>query len=93
MESCPLCSCPQGTLAHVINFCPVALTQSRITCRHDSVQNFLFSGTRKDATKDIEMYSDLPGKTVNNTVKYDSIKSDLEELGWKVFLVPPDDKS
>ena len=68
LATCPLCSCPQGTLAHIINFCPVALTQGRMTWRHDSVLNFMFSVIQKEAPKDIEMYSDLPGKTVNNTV-------------------------
>ena len=29
MATCPLCSCPNGTLAHIINFCPVALNQGR----------------------------------------------------------------
>ena len=68
LATCPLCSCPQGTLAHIINFCPVALKQGRMTWRHNSVLNFMFNVIRKEAPTDVEMYSDLPGKMVNNTV-------------------------
>ena len=68
LATCPLCNCPQGTLAHIINFCPVALTQGRITWRHDSVLNYMYSEIRKKAPESVEVYSDLPGKMVNNTV-------------------------
>ena len=67
MSTCPLCACPQGTLAHIINFCPVSLNQGRYTWRHDSVLNHLYSEVKAEATTDIEMYSDLPGKGINNS--------------------------
>ena len=41
MGGCPLCSCPYGTLHHIINICPVALKQGRFTWRHDSVLSHL----------------------------------------------------
>ena len=68
LATCPLCSCPQGTLAHIINFCPVSLNQGRMTWRHDSVLNHMFSEIKKEAPEGIEIYSDLPGKMVNNAV-------------------------
>ena len=67
MATCPLCTCPQGTLAHIINFCPVSLNQGRLTWRHDSVLNHLYDQVKAEATTDIEMYSDLPGKGINNS--------------------------
>ena len=46
----------------------MALKQGRMTWRHNSVLNFMFDVIRKEAPTDVEMYSDLPGKMVNNTV-------------------------
>lgn len=67
MSTCPLCSCPHGTLAHIINFCPVSLNQGRYTWRHDSVLNHLYDQVKAEATGDIEIFSDLPGKGINNS--------------------------
>ena len=137
MATCPLCSCPNGTLAHIINFCPVALNQGRYTWRHDSLLNFLYGEIKSVAPSDVEIFSDLPGHMVNNSViphdilvsngfgskpdlvvisrsskkialfeltcplernihtantykreKYSGMQGDLEDKGWKVFLVP-----
>ena len=68
LATCPLCSCPQGTLAHIINFCPVAQTQGRMTWQHDSVLNYMYTEIRREAPGIVEKYSDLPGKMVNNIV-------------------------
>ena len=68
LATCPLCSCPQGTLAHIINFCPVSLTQGRMTWRHDSVLNHLVSQIKPVAPKGVEIYSDLAGQMCNNAV-------------------------
>ena len=35
--SCPLCSSKTPTINHILNFCPTALNQGRLTWRHDSV--------------------------------------------------------
>ena len=67
MATCPLCACPQGTLAHIINFCPVSLNQGRFTWRHDSVLNHLYDQVKAEATTVIEMFSDLPQKGINNS--------------------------
>ena len=137
MATCPLCSCPNGTLAHIINFCPVALNQGRFTWRHDSILNFLFGQIKSVAPSDVEIYCDLAGHMINNAVipqdilvsngfgskpdlviisrsskrialfeltcplernihtannykreKYSGMQSDLEDKGWKVYLVP-----
>jgi hypothetical protein len=68
LATCPLCSCPQGTLAHIINFCPVSLTQGRMTWRHESVLNHLVSQIKPVAPKGVEIYSDLAGQMCNNAV-------------------------
>ena len=46
----------------------MALTQGRMTWRHDSVLNYMYSEIRKEAPEGVKVYSDLPGKMVNNTV-------------------------
>ena len=68
LATCPLCSCPQGTLAHIINFCPVALNQGRMTWRHNSVLNYMLTEMQKEAPEGLEIYSDLPGHMTNNAV-------------------------
>ena len=67
MSTCPLCACPQEVLAHIINFWPVSLNQGRYTRRHDNVLNHIYSKVKAKATTGIEMYSDLPGKRINNS--------------------------
>ena len=57
-----------GDLAHIINFCPVALNQGRYTWRHDSILNFLYGEIKTVAPKDVEIFSDLAGHMVNNSV-------------------------
>ena len=63
----PLCLCPKRILAHIINFWPVSLNQGRYTRRHDNVLNHIYNKVKAKATTDIEMYSDLPGKRINNS--------------------------
>ena len=65
--NCPLCKNPSGTLAHIVNICPVALKQQRFTWRHDSVLKHITCEIKKIAHKDIEVYSDLPGHRLNGT--------------------------
>ena len=67
MSTCPLCACPQGVLAHIINFWPVSLNQGRYTWRHDNVLNHIYNKVKAKATTNIEMYSDLPWKGINNS--------------------------
>ena len=68
LATCPLCSCPQGTLAHIINFCPVSLNQGRMTWRHNSVLKHMLTVIKKEAPEGLKVYSDLPGSMVNNAV-------------------------
>ena len=86
LATCPLCSWPQGTLAHIINFCPVSLTQGRMTWRHDSVLNHLVSQIKPVAPKGVEIYSDLAGQMCNNAViPYDILV--CNGYGSKPYLV------
>ena len=67
ISTCPLCRNPHGTLAHLVNICPVALKQKRFTWRHDSVLQHLTKEVKKLATEDTQVYSDLPGHMINCT--------------------------
>ena len=65
--SCPLCSSTSGTLAHIVNFCPIALKQGRYTWRHDSVLLHTTKMMKSLATENTEVFSDLEGYRVNGT--------------------------
>ena len=67
MGTCPLCSSPNGTLAHITNMCPVSLQQGRFTWRHDSVLHYITSQVKQLATPNTDVYSDLPGQQINGT--------------------------
>jgi hypothetical protein len=65
--TCPLCGSPHGTLAHIVNFCPVALKQGRFTWRHDSVLRHTLSTLKSLATEGTEIYADLEGHMINGS--------------------------
>ena len=65
VSACPLCKNQNGTLAHIVNFCPTALKQQRFTWRHNSVLQHLTKEIKKLDNINIEVYSDLPGYTIN----------------------------
>lgn len=67
MGTCPLCSSPNATLAHISNMCTVALNQGRFTWRHDSVLHHLTTHIKSLATNSTEVFADLPGFQVNGT--------------------------
>ena len=67
MGACPLCSCPNGTLGHITNFCPVALQQGRYTWRHNNVLQQITSSVKHLATEDTVVYADLEGLQTNGT--------------------------
>ena len=64
VSKCPLCQ-NTGTLEHILNFCPVALTQKRYNYRHDSVLNHLTSVIIANKPENIEVYADVPGFDLN----------------------------
>ena len=63
--SCPICSSPSCTLAHITNFCPLALNQGRFTWRHDSVLHHILSVVKTLATEGTQVLADLPGYQIN----------------------------
>ena len=65
VSNCPLCKNPYGTLAHIVNSCPTALKQQRFTRRHNSVLLHLTKEVKKLAKIDLEVFSDLPGHSIN----------------------------
>ena len=67
MGSCPLCSCPGGTLAHIVNFCPTALKQGRFTWRHDSVLQHFAKTIKSLFTNTTEVFADLEGMKINGS--------------------------
>lgn len=133
VSKCPLCS-NIGTLEHILNFCPVALTQKRYNYRHDSVLNHLSKVIIASKPDSLEVYADIPGLDMNGctippdilvtlsrpdlvlinrsektvhvleltcsfernilaahqrkTTKYTSLKSDIENAGYKCLMVP-----
>ena len=69
MGVCPLCSCLNGTLAHITNICTVALNQGRFTWRHDSVLHYLTEVVKSFTTESTQVYADLQGFRINsNTI-------------------------
>ena len=60
---CSLCDCTRPTTAHILNGCPIALSQGRFTFRHDQVLHCLASGisTLVGQPNTIHVYADLPG--------------------------------
>ena len=137
MGTCPLCSSPHATLAHITNMCTVSLKQGRFTWRHDSVLLHLITHIKSLATISTEVFADLQNFQVNGTTipadivvsagegskpdlvilnreektialleltcslagsadrahqrklkTYTQLSNDLEEKGYKVFLMP-----
>ena len=66
VSRCPLCS-NTGTLHHILNFCPIALTQGRYNFRHDSVLNHLASVIIGNKPDNLEVYADIPGLDINGS--------------------------
>ena len=64
VSKCPLCS-NNGTLEHILNFCPISLNQGRLTWRHNSVLNYLTKTILTDKPPNLEIFSDLPGQNLN----------------------------
>ena len=60
---CSLCGCARPTTAHVLNGCPVALSQDRFTYRHNQVLHYLASELSDLIARlnTIHVYADLPG--------------------------------
>ena len=67
MGSCPLCKAKCGTLAHIVNFCPVSLKQGRFTWRHDSVLKHMTQHVKNQVSQDTQVFADIPGSLVNGT--------------------------
>ena len=65
MGTCPLCSYPNATLAHITNVCPVSLNQGRFTWRHDSVLLHVLKHIKSQLTVQTEVYADLQGWQIN----------------------------
>ena len=57
--SCPLCTSPSPTTLHILNGCPLALSQGRYTWRHDSVLVKLLSTIKMLLSPEDRIYGDL----------------------------------
>ena len=60
-KSCLLCHRPLCTVHHILNCCPVGLSQGRYTWRHDSILKCLIGILRSNLPSDFLLYADLPG--------------------------------
>jgi hypothetical protein len=136
ISQCPLCS-NEGTLDHILNFCPVATDQGRTTWRHNSILEHVRTSIVPNKPEHLEVFTDLPGCSINGATipqdilvvsgqgskpdlvllnrkekkitvleltsplehnienayrrkleKYTPLKTDLEEKGFNVSLVP-----
>ena len=65
MGTCPLCSYPNATLAHITNVCPVSLKQGRFTWRHNSVLSYALIVIKSQLTRGTEVYADIEGWQIN----------------------------
>ena len=64
---CPLCKTQNGTLAHIVNFCPVSLNQGRYTWRHDSVLQEITKYVKSSVKNGTQVFSDIKGHKINCT--------------------------
>ena len=65
LGTCPMCSYPNATLAHITNVCPVSLNQGRFTWRHKSVLLQLLKHMKSQLTIETEVFADLQGWQIN----------------------------
>ena len=76
---CPLCKSRHGTLAHLVNFCPVSLNQGRYTWRHDSVLQEITKHVKSLVTVGTQVYADLREHKINcSTIPADILVSNGE---------------
>ena len=73
---CPLCNVKSQTQHHILNNCNAAVTQKRLTWRHDSVLHTIVHhlGILKD--KGFTILADLPGFQSPNTI-FESLRPDI----------------
>ena len=60
-SSCNLCHSPTPTTLHILNACPVSLSQGRYTWRHDSVLNKIILFLQQHLADQGKLYGDLDG--------------------------------
>ena len=78
LSQCPLCS-NNGTLHHILNYCPVALSQGRYTWRHNSVLYHMTKVILNEKPEALEILADLPGLNLNGgTIPPDVITTQLK---------------
>ena len=78
LSMCPLCN-NNGTLHHILNFCPVALNQGRYTWRHNSVLYHISKTILTEKPDTLEILADLPGLNMNGgTIPPDIITTQLK---------------
>ena len=98
-DKCSLCN-GKATLQHILNMCPTAQSQGRLTYRHNSVLRYMVHELRDKAkANDIPMslYADLPGCRIRGgtippnvmptTEKPDIVLHFPEEEQQKVVLI------
>ena len=75
---CPLCN-NNGTLHHILNFCPVALNQGRYTWIHNLVLYHISKTILTEKPDTLEILADLPGLNMNGgTIPTDIITTQLK---------------
>ena len=64
LDKCDICG-NRSDLEHILNWCPVALKQGRMTWRHDSIVSHMTQAMKKVMPDDLVLYSDLHGHKMN----------------------------
>ena len=65
LDKCEICG-NRSDLEHILNWCPVALKQGRMTWRHDSIVSHMTQAMKKVMPSDLTLYSDIPGHKMNS---------------------------
>ena len=60
-STCSLCGSHTSTTKHILNACPVALSQGRYSWRHDSILKKILLFLRQHLTGEGKLYGDLDG--------------------------------
>ena len=63
-DKCELCK-NRSTLEHILNWCPIALSEGRFTWRHNSVLNYCALSMKKAAPGGLEILADIPTLWLN----------------------------
>ncbi|XP_055347591.1 uncharacterized protein LOC129594797 isoform X2 [Paramacrobiotus metropolitanus] len=85
---CDLCGGESGTLCHILNCCPIALSGARYTWRHNSILKAIFncftSAAVNEVTVPFESEQGFSNADKRKKERYSRLCRDLDVAGWTV---------